>query len=196
MNQECNTLLDSLYRKYYDVVYHHCLPLVDYDCSYYPLVEDCIQDAFLQAVEDYEQYKDYQNPIGWIIRVAQNKVKSQYRDELRHNRAVSSFYQIESADTAFSIDSIDVFLARHETIKMIVDIYRTLPEHEKKVFIAYFFNDLSQKETCAVTNLSDNSVRAAIQRIRKRARLLKYENFLHFWGAFFFRYATYIWRWK
>ncbi len=180
MNQERNTRLEFLYRKYYDVVYRHCLPLVDYDCSYYPLVEDCVQDAFLQAVEDYEEYKDYQNPIGWIIHVAQNKVKSQYRDELRHNNAISSFHQTESVDTAFSIESVDTSFIRQESIEMITNIYQSLSEQEKKVFIAYFLNDMSQKETSVATNLSQNSVRAAIGRIRKRARHLKHKELFLF----------------
>lgn len=180
MNQECNTLLEFLYRKYYDTVYRHCLPLVEYDPSYYPLIEDCVQDAFLQAVEDYDKYKDYKNPIGWIIRVAQNKVKSQYRDELRHSNAISPFIQTEGADVAFSVESVDTFFVREENIEMIANIYQSLSEQEKKVFIAYFLNDMSQKETSDATNLSQNSIRAAIGRIRKRARYFKHEELLLF----------------
>ncbi len=157
MNQERNTRLAFLYKKYYDAVQRHCLPLVEYHPAYYPLIEDCVQDAFLQAVEEYDKYKDYKNPIGWIICVAQNKVKSQYRDELRHNNAIPLFHHAESVDMAFSIETVDTSSIRQERIEMIANIYQSLSEREKKVFIAYFLNDMNHKETSVATNepLSD-----------------------------------------
>lgn len=191
MNHERDILLEQLYMKYYDAVYRQCLSLVKYNPAYYPLVEDCIQDAFLQAVEDYAEYKNYKNPIGWIIRVAQNKVKSKYRDELRHSKVISPLDQAEGADVAFSVDSIESFTDRQETIETIAKIYHMLSEQEKEVFIAYFLKDMGQKETSSATGLSENSVRATIRRIRKRARLSKFVNFLHFLGAFFLLKATY-----
>lgn len=101
MHHERNVLLDQLYAQYFDIVYRQCLSIVEYNPRYYPLVEDCVQDAFLQALVDYDEYKDYKNPIGWIVRVAQNKVKSKFRDELRHAKVVSTLLPGQSEDWLF-----------------------------------------------------------------------------------------------
>ncbi len=180
MHHERDTLLEHLYKEYYDAIYRQCLSLVGYRPCYYSLAEDCIQDTFLQAVEDYDELKHYKNPIGWMMRVAQNKVKSKYRDELRHGKVLSPLCQIKSADIASPIDSVDTFFARQETIEMIARIYHMLSEQEKKVFMAYFLNDTGQKEISSATGLSRNSVRAAIARIRKRARSIRCKDFLLF----------------
>lgn len=190
MNHERNVLLGQLYAQYYDAVYHQCLSIIDYNPRYYPLVEDCVQDAFVQAVVDYHEYKDYNNPIGWIVRVAQNKVKSKFRDELRHAKVVSPLFPGQSEDATFSVCSVDDELARRDTIEQIVRIYNRLTDHEKKVFIAYFLNDMSQKETAESTGLTENSVRAAVKRIRKRARSMRNTDFLLFIGAFFAALVT------
>lgn len=190
MSNERNSLLESLYEQYYDTVYRQCLPLVDYNPRFYPLVEDCVQDAFLHAVEAYEEYRHYNNPIGWIIRVAQNKVKSKYRDELRHAKVISPVLPGQSEDVAFSVCAVDEALNRQEKIETIARIYHKLSDQEKRVFIEYFLNDMSQKETADKTGLSENSVRAAIGRIRKRSRQLKNEEFLLLLGAFLTSWVT------
>lgn len=184
MSHERNALLEQLYIQYYDVVYRQCLPIVSFNPRYYLLVEDCVQEAFLQAVIDYDEYKDYKNPIGWIIRVAQNKVKSKHRDELRHAKVISPLQPGQSEDMAFSVDAVEKDLARCEVIENIVRIYHMLTDHEKTVFIAYFLNDMSLKETSEETGLTENSIRAAVKRIRKRARSTKEKNFLLLLGAF------------
>lgn len=190
MHHERNVLLDQLYAQYFDIIYRQCLSIVEYNPRYYPLVEDCVQDAFLQALVDYDEYKDYKNPIGWIVRVAQNKVKSKFRDELRHAKVVSTLLPGQSEDMAFSVCAVDEELARRDTIEQIARIYNKLTDHEKKVFIAYFLNDMSQKETAESTGLTENSVRAAVKRIRKRARSMKNIDFLLFLGAFFVTLVT------
>ena len=190
MYHERNTLLEQLFTQYFDVVYRQCLSIVDYNSRFYPMVEDCVQDAFLQAVIDYDEYKDYKNPVGWIVRVAQNKVKSKYRDELRHARVISPLLPGQSEDVTFSVCGVEEELARLDTIKQIAMIYQKLTEHEKIVFIAYFLNDMSQKETAESTGLTENSVRAAVKRIRKRARSMKNIDFLLILGAFIATLAT------
>lgn len=184
MSEERDNLLEQLYIQYYDAVYLRCLSLIQYNPRYYPLVEDCVQEAFLQAVVDYDDYKDYQNPIGWIVRVAQNKVKSKFRDEIRHAKVISPLLNEQQEDMTFSVMSLDQELSRRETIEFVVRVYSQLSDLEKKVFVAYFLNDMGQKETADETGLTENSVRAAVRRIRNRARAMKTSNFLFILGVF------------
>ena len=93
-------------------------------------------------------------------------------------------------DTTFSVCAVEEELARRDTIEQIVRIYSRLTNHEKKVFISYFLNDMSQKETAESTGLTENSVRAAVKRIRKRARSMKNIDFLLVLGAFYVTLVT------
>ena len=190
MRNERNSLLESLYERYYDAVYRQCLPIVNYNPRYYLLVEDCVQDAFLYAIEAYDEYKHYLNPVGWVVRVAQNKVRSRYRNELRHGNVIFPVHSEQGENVTFSVYALEEELSRRETIETIVKIYYLLSDHEKRVFVAYFLNDMSQKETAESTGLSENSVRAAIGRIRKRSRQFKNTNFLLLLGAFLSSWVT------
>lgn len=191
MSHERNILLEQLYAQYYDIVYRQCLSIIGYNPRFYPLVEECVQDAFLQAIVDYGEYKDYRNPVGWIVRVAQNKVKSKFRDELRHAKVVSALFPSQGKDMAFSVCAVDEELDRRDTVEQIVRIYNSLTEREKKVFIAYFLDDMSQKETAAATGFTENSVRAAVRRIRKHAHSTNKMYLFVFLSAFFASLVTY-----
>ena len=76
MNEECNRLLDELFDQYYESVFYLCLTVAEFDPGAYQLIEDSIQDAFAKAIICYEVYKDYKNPMGWIARVATNKLRT------------------------------------------------------------------------------------------------------------------------
>jgi len=190
VSKEHDALVEGLYAQYYDAVYLRCLSIIQYNPRFYPLVEDCVQEAFLQVVEDDKKFKRCKNPVGWIVRVAQNKLKGKFRDEICHAKVISPLLFEQQEDMAFSIYSLDQELSRRDAVEAIARIYHQLSDMEKKVFIAYFLHDLDQKETAKETNLTENSVRAAVKRIRRRARAMKTENFLFLLGAFLISCAT------
>ena len=114
-----------------------------------------------------------------------NNLRSNLKKLRRRARVTSSLSSFNVEAVTFSINSLDTEIERRETIEMIVKIFDMLTEHEKTVFFPYFVDNLSIKSTADETGLSENSVRAAVNRIRKRARSANIQNFLFLIGCLF-----------
>lgn len=190
MENQRNKLLEQLYEQHYDSVLRLCLSVVKFNPRYYPLAEDCVQDAFVKASLNYEKYRDYQNPVGWIALVACNRFRSELKKEWRRSKVIFPLTQDKCENMAFSVDEIDSVLARKELAQQIVMIYNMLTEQEKIIFEAYFIGNKHVKDVITDTGLSMNSVRSGIKRIRKRARSVKNLNLIFILGCFFDRWHT------
>lgn len=173
MHNERNELLEQLYKEHYDSVFRLCASLTRNNRSLYPLIEDCIQDAFVKAIKHYEDFKDYTNPMGWICVTATNRLKSELRKETHRRKTVFSLAPEKCESTAFSHDDAEEILNKEEVIQQLLNIYDMLTEHEKVVFNEYFINEKKMQNVADDTGLSMNSVRSAVNRIRKRARSIK-----------------------
>lgn len=185
MDGERNKLLEDLYSKHYDSVFRFCVVVAKFDKQYYPLIEDCIQDAFIEAIQKYDKYKDYNNPTGWIARVAGNRLRSEIHKERNRRKTVSSRMQIRSEDTAFFNNFVEQEMEREFLKEDIVRIYNMLTELEKTVFKEYFLEERTVKTAANHSGLSENSVRAAIRRIRKRSNTIKNFIFILILRCFF-----------
>lgn len=187
MNKECNKLLEDLYHQYYESVYSLCLVVADFDPTAHQLIEDCIHDAFIKAIIYYDRYKHYKNPMGWIARVATNKLKSDLAKEKRHAKVTPIYSPEKLAAMALPTDEIDSELRQKDVSRKIAQIYDMLTPQEKTIFVAYFLEDKSVDQTAKDTGLSVNSVRAGVRRIRQKARSVKdFDNFLILWCLFHF----------
>lgn len=186
MSEARNKLLESLYSKYYDSVFRFCVVIAEYDKQYYPLIEDCIQDAFVKAILKYDDYKNYKNPMGWIARVASNRLRSEIRKERDRRKTMFSRMQVKSEDMVFFADDVEKKLERAAMKEDILRIYQMLTDLEKTVFHEYFLDGKTVKETADNSGLSENSVRAAIRRIRKRSKVTKFFAFILILRCFFY----------
>lgn len=184
MNEKCNMLLEELHHQYYRSVYALCLTVADFDPTAHETIEDCIQDAFVKAITSYSEYKDYKNPMGWIARVATNKLKSELRKQERHAKVTPSYEPDKLAAMAPCSDGIESELKQKEIAREIARIYGMLTPQEKKIFNAYFIDEKSINQTAIDTGLSVNSVRSGIRRIRQKARSTKSLQIIFVLGCF------------
>lgn len=173
MRSRRNELLEELYVKYYDSALRMCFAMVEYDHCRYPLVEDCVQDAFFKAITHYDEFKNYKNPMGWICIAAANCLKSELRKENRRRKTVVPLAFDECESTAFFRNDIEDMLHEEDVIQKLSAIYEMLTEHEKVIFEEYFINGKQMQKVSEDTGFSLNSVRSAVNRIRKRARSIK-----------------------
>lgn len=173
MQDERNKLIEDLYIQHYNSVFHLCASIIGYDHQFYPLVEDCVQEAFVKALIHYKEFSNYRNPMGWIALAATNRIKSELRKESNHRKFFSSSTHDLDKNTNVSDECIDHALNQEFVVEQLTKIYQQLTEHEKKIFYAYFIDEKRMKEIIADTGYSMNSVRSAINRIRGRARSIK-----------------------
>lgn len=189
MNDERNKTLEELYSNYYDSVYRFCMTVTGFDRRYYHLIEDCVQDAFIAAILKYDDFKHYNNPIGWIARVASNRLKSEIRKDRNRRKTISSRMQIRSEDVAFFGNCVEQEIEREELKQDILHIYQMLTDMEKTVFQEYFLEGKTVKNAAFSSGLSENSVRAAIRRIRKRSNKTK---LFFIFGVLFLQFTQHI----
>lgn len=169
MSEERNRLLADLYEKYYDSVFHVCYQQVGYQARLIPLVEDCIHDAFMAALQYYDTYKDFDNPMGWVATTAKNRIKSEWRKQKFREMPVQLEKLAMEQENMLATD-VDRWLNREEASRNLEIILKLLTDRERMVYDAYFEQNLSLKETVELTGLSANAVRSAIDRIRHRAK--------------------------
>lgn len=78
-----NAFVTELFEKYHDQLKRYCMRYVRYNARYYPLVDDCIQEAFYKAVLHQNDVMQSPNPYGWLAKCCENYLKSKYRQEKR-----------------------------------------------------------------------------------------------------------------
>lgn len=57
-----NAFVTELFEKYHDQLKRYCMRYVRYNARYYPLVDDCIQEAFYKAVLHQNDVMQSPNP--------------------------------------------------------------------------------------------------------------------------------------
>ena len=179
MSEARNRLLAELYEKDYDSVFHVCYQQVGYQACLIPLVEDCIHDAFVAALQYYDTYKDFDNPMGWVATTAKNRIKSEWRKQKFREMPVQLEKLAMEQEDMLATD-VDRWLNREEASRNLEIILKLLTDRERMVYDAYFEQNLSLKETVELTGLSANAVRSAIDRIRQRAKRFFYISIIIF----------------
>lgn len=67
-----NAFVTELFEKYHDQLKRYCMRYVRYNARYYPLVDDCIQEAFYKAVLHQNDVMQSPNPYGWLAKCCEN----------------------------------------------------------------------------------------------------------------------------
>lgn len=171
-HNEINDQLAILYQHYYDTIFMYCSSYVDYNGRYRVLIEDCIHEAFLKAIDKADDFAASKNPAGWLAKAAFNRFRSELRKQRYRDKRHLSPENLEIAvDEDAKIESVlDRWASQTETKSKLKKISSVLTPIEKEIFDAYFVAGLSAEETAAKTGYSANSIRSAVARIRKRAK--------------------------
>lgn len=167
---ERNALIDQLYKDYYKDVCEHCLKMINYESRLTSFVEDCVQEAFVRLMDEIDMLSPDVNRAGWLCNKAWNLLRTHIRSTKKQKRILLKnavkLYK-DPMDVDNEIDEWVQTDAFHEKLKKIC---QTSSEIEKKVLNSFFVQDESIAETAEKNNLSKNSVRSAIERIRRRIR--------------------------
>lgn len=128
-------------------------------------LQDITQETFLRAYKKLPDLKDAEKFGGWIAviarRVAQERTRSQRRD--RHR------YIGDAAETEARIETIT-----GEKIKLILCEMTQLPENERLVIHAFYFEGKDVQTTAKLMNMSRSGVYAALRRgCKKLAQQLR-----------------------
>lgn len=120
------------------------------------LAEELAQDAFLSAHRHWPKVSGYDDPGGWLRRVALNGATSAWRR--RSNESTAS-RRLGAAEP-----SVATIPAQDERVWAAV---RRLPRRQAQVMVLIALEDCSVSGVAAVLSISENSVRTHIRRARQ-----------------------------
>jgi RNA polymerase sigma-70 factor (ECF subfamily) len=118
---------------------------------------DAVQEGFIQACVHWRRVGRYEDPVGWIRRVAINRLKNRHRSRRRHDRAIARLDPPPAAhdpDTGIDIDAA----------------LGALPERQRIAVVLRYYEGLTTPEIATAMNVSEGSVATHLHRARAALR--------------------------
>ncbi len=148
--------LDSLFRAHYARLVR-ALAVV---CGQQEAAADAVQEAFVKAHLHWRRIAHYDDPVGWIRRVAINQLRDEHRRLGRKQRAVELLQVEERAATVDWSDSSDL-----------TALLATLPRQQRLALALFYVEGLSIAEVAHALRISDGAVKFHLHQGRDRLRI-------------------------
>jgi RNA polymerase sigma-70 factor, ECF subfamily len=156
--------LDALFRAHYSRLVK-TLTVVSGDRE---TAADAVQEAFVAAHLRWRRVRRYDDPVGWIRRVAINKLRDGHRRRTRKERAIerlASSAQVPSPDP-----TADAASSRVEDADTTLAMLATLPKQQRLCIALFYVDGLSIAEIAAALDLSEGAVKFHLHQGRNRLR--------------------------
>jgi RNA polymerase sigma-70 factor (ECF subfamily) len=145
---------DALFAAHYERLVR-ALTLVAGDAE---AAADAVQEAFVRAHLRWRTISRYDDPIGWVRRVAINQIRDGHRRRVRKDRALLRLAGREAVATApVEIDEFDRLLAE-------------LPKQQRAATALYYVDGLSVAEIATALGIAEGSVKSHLHDARRRLR--------------------------
>lgn len=119
---------------------------------------DAVQDAFVKAHLRWRRISRYDDPIGWVRRVAINGLRDDHRRQGRRLRAIGRLAGRTAPSTPpVEIDEFDRLLAE-------------LPKQQRAVTALFYVDGLGVAEIAEALGIATGSVKSHLHDARRRLR--------------------------
>lgn len=168
-NQE--SYIESLFVTYHDALKYFCMYCFSYQPQFLPYVDDCIQDVFVAAFKKREKLVKHPNPYAWLLNACRKQCYSVMRRQKIWNKAIGkvSSYQFEQTSIMNVENDIVRWMCSFDAEKWIDSLKSSLTSSESMIFTEYFEKSKTAPQIAKEQEISEASVRGAIQRVRKKA---------------------------
>jgi RNA polymerase sigma-70 factor (ECF subfamily) len=120
---------------------------------------DAVQEAFVKAHLHWRRIERYDDPVGWIRRVAINKLRDDHRRNGRKERAMEKLQADARPENIEWSDGTDVTALLAE-----------LPRQQRLAMALFYVEGLSVAEVATTLKLSDGAVKFHLHQGRDRLR--------------------------
>jgi len=119
---------------------------------------DAVQDAFVKAHLKWRKISTYDDPVGWIRRVAINKVRDGHRSRVRRDRAVER------------MGHEAMLTSEQPAINEVADLLSTLPKQQRAAAAMFYVEQLSILEIAEALEVSEGTVKFHLHQARQKLR--------------------------
>ena len=172
MKEEKEAFIESLYLQYAGKLERASLNYVRHRGEYRDLVDDSIQKTFLKAYEEYDALKDAPYIEAWLFKVCRYRLMTAlntYRRRQKRHVPLEDDAALTERELMTAIDALPDAIGNRETLERILD---ALSEREKGLVRERFVNGASFEEMAQRERTTVGAIRAALARLRKKARRL------------------------
>ncbi len=148
--------IDSLFRAHYGRLVR-ALTLASGDAE---VAADAVQEAFVKAHLHWRKISSYDDPVGWVRRVAINRLRDDHRRQSRKGRALQRLAgepQAEFVDQQGFDSDLPQLLAQ-------------LPKQQRIAMALFYVDELSVAEVAHALDLSEGAVKSYLHQGRARLR--------------------------
>jgi RNA polymerase sigma-70 factor, ECF subfamily len=119
---------------------------------------DAVQEAFVKAHLRWRRISRYDDPVGWVRRVAINQLRDDHRRRGRKQRALAKLASREPAfATQPELDEFDRLLAE-------------LPKQQRATTALFYVDGLTVAEIAVALDIAEGSVKSHLHDARQRLR--------------------------
>ena len=119
---------------------------------------DAVQEAFVRAHVRWRRLRHYDDPVGWVRRVAINLIRDQQRRSKRKDRALARLAAVPATPEG---------VPRHDALGELLD---ELPPQQRTAVALYYVEDLGVAEIATAMGLAEGSVKSHLHDARRRLR--------------------------
>lgn len=165
--------LTHLFQEYYDILIIRGAKYVAHDPILYETVEDCVSDTFLLAWDKSEELEGCAYILGWLTKVLYNKldnVRTSARVRIGRNAYPLDAEKAKEIEDTQALDDLESWIESDSSQEVLLHLLSLLSKNEAEIFEAYFLEGKHAREIQYAKEMSIEGVRAAIRRIRKKAK--------------------------
>ncbi|WP_234567371.1 RNA polymerase sigma factor [Rhodohalobacter sp. 614A] len=125
--------------------------------------EDILQDTFLKAYKNLDQFEAKSNMYTWLYSIARNKCIDEFRKrKYESNRSSVPVEEFEIESDDYSTEN------KKEDVQLLKEAISQLPEMLKSIVIMKSIDGLSYPEISDVTGVNEQTLKNRMFRARKQ----------------------------
>lgn len=165
--------LTMLYRDNAHFLYNLCRKKTGYDPLLTDLIDECIQDTFVIAVENYESIKMHPNIRGWLVRTCMNRLLPAVEKQRRYQRMVECSIDDPSLKECPFESTLEGTYESHNHKQFLDLLISSLSYEEFNIYEEYFLHRLTMKQIAQQYHTNINHIKNIIKRIRRKAKKMR-----------------------
>ncbi|MGN0526938.1 MAG: RNA polymerase sigma factor [Acutalibacteraceae bacterium] len=156
---------NDLWNEYHEFIENFCTYRLQ---SMPDIIEDCIQDVFLDLYKALEKGEEIKYPKAWLTVVANNKIKDLYTRRAKETENTVSLNMLLEKNTLNEeLYSVDIGISDEEILRQKENILNTLTEDELYILNLRITEEKSFTEIAEILNISEGNARIRFFRIKK-----------------------------